>query len=113
LGEVTWDKSKRVLLKEFLVGLANGLVNGVVAAIVVVVWFGLSPRVLWIGSIIAAAMVINLVIAGIAGTLIPLAIKRLNADPALASTVFVTTCTDVGGFFAFLGLAAVAIKYLS
>jgi magnesium transporter len=112
LGEVTWDNGKRVLVKEFLVGLANGLVNGVVAAAIVLVWFGFTSRVLMIGAIIAAAMVINLVIAGIAGTLIPLAIKRLNADPALASTVFVTTCTDVGGFFAFLGLAAVAIRYL-
>jgi len=112
LGEVTLENSRRVLIKEFLVGLANGLANGVVAAIVVWVWFGFGIKMLLIGGIIAAAMVINLVIAGIAGTVIPLVLKRLNADPALASTVFVTTCTDVGGFLSFLGLATLFVRYL-
>lgn len=117
LGEVTWENSRRVLFKEFLVGLANGLANGFVAAAIVYLWPGLiKPELhhlmLWIGIIIALAMVINLVIAGVAGTIIPLVLKRLKADPALASTVFVTTCTDVGGFFSFLGLAALLVKYV-
>ena len=112
LGEVTLENSRRVLIKEFLVGLANGLANGAVAAIVVWIWFGFGLKMLLIGGIIAAAMVINLVIAGIAGTVIPLVLKRLKADPALASTVFVTTCTDVGGFLSFLGLATLLVKYL-
>ncbi len=112
LGEVTIENSRRVLIKEFLVGLANGVANGVVAAIVVWIWFGFGLKMLLIGGIIAAAMVINLVIAGIAGTVIPLVLKRLKADPALASTVFVTTCTDVGGFLSFLGLATLLVKYL-
>lgn len=112
LGEVTWENSRRVLLKECLVGLANGVANGVVAAAVVYVWFGFSSQMILIGVIIALAMVINLLIAGIAGTIIPLLLKRLKADPALASTVFVTTCTDVGGFFSFLGLATLLLKFL-
>jgi magnesium transporter len=65
-----------------------------------------------LGGVIAAAMVINLIIAAVAGTLIPLVLKRFNADPAISSTVFVTTCTDVGGFLAFLGLATLFVKYL-
>jgi magnesium transporter len=65
-----------------------------------------------IGAIVAAALIINLIIAAVAGTVIPLTFKRLNADPALASTVFVTTCTDVGGFLSFLGLATLLIRFL-
>jgi magnesium transporter len=65
-----------------------------------------------IGAIIAAALIINLVIASIAGTVIPLILRKLKADPAVASTVFVTACTDVGGFLTFLGLATLLIRYL-
>lgn len=113
LGEVTLENSRRVLIKETLVGVANGLANGIVAAIVVLIWFGFSTKMFIIGGIIAAALIINLVIAAIAGTVIPLVLKRLKADPALASTVFVTTCTDVGGFLSFLGLATLFVKYLT
>lgn len=112
LGEVTWENGRRVLYKEVLVGVINGLVNGLVAAIIVWVWFGFSAKMILIGAIIAAALVINLIIAAVAGTVIPLTFKRLNADPALASTVFVTTCTDVGGFLSFLGLATLLIRFL-
>ena len=112
LGEVTWENGRRVFFKEITVGLFNGLANGIVAAIVVMIWFGLSPKMIIIGGIVAVSMVINLVIAGAAGTVVPLVLKRLKADPALASTVFVTTCTDVGGFLSFLGLATLLIKYL-
>lgn len=112
LGEVTWENSRRVLLKELLVGLSNGLVNGLVAALVVSIWFGFSPKMLLIGGIIALAITINLIIAAIAGTMIPLILKRLKADPAIASTVFVTTCTDVGGFLSFLGLATLLLRYI-
>jgi magnesium transporter len=113
LGEVTMENSRRVLIKEVLVGLTNGLVNGLVAAVIVLVWFGFSAKMFIIGGIIAAALIINLVIAAIAGTVIPLVLKKLKADPALASTVFVTTCTDVGGFLSFLGLATLFVKYLT
>lgn len=67
-----------------------------------VIWFG-SPV---LGYVIAAAMVINLVVAGLAGTAIPVFLEKVGIDPALASGAFVTTVTDVVGFFAFLGLAA-------
>ncbi|MGE0887154.1 MAG: magnesium transporter [Blastocatellales bacterium] len=112
LGEVTLENSRRVLLKEILVGMANGLANGIIAAFVVLLWFGFSPKMFIIGGIIAAALIINLLIAAIAGTVIPLLLKKLKADPALASSVFVTTCTDVGGFLSFLGLATLLLRYL-
>src|SRR6185503_3824329 len=99
--------------KEIIVGLANGVANGLVAALIVLIWFGFNVKMLLIGGIIAVAMVFNLLLAGIGGTLIPIILKRLKADPALASTVFVTTLTDVGGFLSFLGLAALLLRYLS
>jgi len=94
-----------VVLREAGVGLVNGLIFAVVMGVVGVAWFG-SPA---LGMVIAAAMVINLVIAGLAGILVPVALDRLSIDPALASGAFVTTVTDVVGFFAFLALAAAVL----
>ncbi|MBL8190206.1 MAG: magnesium transporter [Acidobacteria bacterium] len=112
LGEVTLENARRVLIKEVLVGVTNGLINGIIAAGVVCLWFGFSARMFIIGGVISAALIINLVIAAISGTVIPLVLQKLKADPALASTVFVTTCTDVGGFLSFLGLATLLLKFL-
>jgi magnesium transporter len=112
LGEVTWDNARRVIIKEALVALANGFITGIVAAVIVWLWYGPSAKMGLIGGIIALAMLNNMLIAGVAGTAVPLILKRLKADPALASTVFVTTCTDVGGFLSFLGIATLLIKYL-
>lgn len=95
----------RVIRREVLVGLINGVVFAVVMGIVGIIWFG-SPA---LGYVIAAAMVVNMVVAGFAGTVIPVVLDRLGIDPALASGAFVTTVTDVVGFFAFLGLAAVVL----
>ncbi|MCV3272985.1 magnesium transporter [Roseobacter sinensis] len=95
----------RVIRREVLVGLINGVVFAVVMGVVGVIWFG-SPA---LGYVIAAAMVINLVVAGLAGTVIPVILERVGIDPALASGAFVTTVTDVVGFFAFLGLAVVVL----
>ncbi len=92
----------RVITREVLVGLINGVIFAVVMGVVGVVWFG-SPM---LGVVIAVAMVINMVVAGLAGTVIPVVLERVGIDPALASGAFVTTVTDVVGFFAFLGLAA-------
>jgi magnesium transporter len=92
----------RVIRREALVGLLNGLVFAVVMALVGVFWFG-SPM---LGAVIGVAMVINMVVAGLAGTMVPVMLGRVGVDPALASGAFVTTVTDVVGFFAFLGLAA-------
>ncbi|WP_411890592.1 magnesium transporter [Yoonia sp. SDW83-1] len=92
----------RVIRREVLVGLINGLLFAVVMGVVGVIWFG-SPM---LGVVIGVAMVINLAVAGLAGTVIPVLLERFGIDPALASGAFVTTVTDVVGFFAFLGLAA-------
>lgn len=95
----------RVIRREVAVGLVNGLAFAVIMGIVGLIWFG-SPA---LGGVIAAAMVINLVVAGLAGIAIPVVLDRLGIDPALASGAFVTTVTDVVGFFAFLGLAVVVL----
>ena len=95
----------RVLRREVLVGLINGLIFALVMGLVGLLWFGS----LHLGYVIAAAMVINLVVAGLAGTGIPVILQRIGVDPALASGAFVTTVTDIVGFLAFLGLAAMVL----
>lgn len=108
LGELTWSNTRQVLLKEARVGLGNGVTVGLVAA--GVAWMLEGDPVL--GGILALAMVINMFVAAVAGTLIPLSLRALKVDPALASSVFITTLTDVFGFFSFLGLGAVFLSYL-
>lgn len=103
--DLTGSNLWRVIRREIAVGAINGAIFAVVMGGVGVLWFG-SPL---LGIVIATAMVINLVIAGLAGTAIPVALERMGVDPALASGAFVTTVTDVVGFFAFLGLAAVIL----
>ena len=93
----------RVILREASVGLINGAIFATILGVVTVLWFG-SGR---LGIIIAAAMVFNHLAAALAGILIPVALDRFGQDPAVASSVFVTTVTDVIGFFAFLGLATI------
>ena len=93
--------ASRVVLREVFVGLLNGLLFAVILAVVTMMWFGSGP----LGGVIAAAMIFNHLAAALAGILIPLALQKFGYDPAVASTVFVTTITDVVGFFAFLGLA--------
>ena len=95
----------RVIRREVLVGLVNGIIFAIVMGIVGLIWFG-SPA---LGYVIAAAMVVNMVVAGFAGTVIPVILDRVGVDPALASGAFVTTVTDIVGFFAFLGLAAMVL----
>ena len=106
LGELTWTNARKALAKEMLVGIGNGLATGLIAAVVVWV-FRADPM---IGVLLGAAMIINLFVAGASGTLIPLGLKALRIDPALASTVFITTFTDVVGFGAFLGLATIYLR---
>ena len=109
LGELTWSNSRKALVKEAAVGLANGIVLGLVAA--AVAWATRGNPVL--GLVLCAAMVINMFVAATAGTLVPLGLRAVNVDPALASSVFITTLTDVFGFFSFLGLATVFMRYLA
>jgi magnesium transporter len=99
LNEVT--DTARIAFKQALVGIGNGLINGIVCATVV----GTFYRNLWLGLVIFLAMVINMVVAGVIATLIPITLKKLEIDPAVASSVFVTTATDVVGYFSFLGIA--------
>ena len=92
----------RIVSREGLVGLANGILFAIVTGLVTLVWFQSSGLAL----IMAAAMIFNMLVAGLSGILIPMVLARFNIDPAVASSVFVTTVTDVVGFFSFLGLAA-------
>jgi magnesium transporter len=92
----------RVIGRETAVGLLNGLLFALIMGGIAFYWFGSGT----LGLVIGAAMIINLLVAALAGILIPLGLYALRLDPAIASGVFVTMCTDVVGFFAFLGLAA-------
>jgi len=92
----------RVVRREAGVGLLNGVVLGILIGVIAGIWF----QDINIGGIIATAMLINMFAAAVAGILIPLLLVKVGADPAVSSAVFVTTVTDITGFFAFLGLAA-------
>lgn len=106
LSDITPRQKTFLIGKEMLAGAANGCINGVIVAIIVLLLR--QPPAL--ALVLGLAMVINLVIAGLFGALIPLILKSLRVDPAVASTVFVTTATDCFGFFAFLGLATLLLR---
>ena len=103
--DLTGSNVWRVIRREVLVGAVNGAIFALVMGVVCLLWFSSAT----LGLVIASAMVINLVVAGFAGTVIPVALEKAGVDPALASGAFVTTVTDVVGFFAFLGLAALVL----
>ena len=94
--------ARRIVMREILVGFLNGILFAVIIGTVAALWFDNVQ----LGGIIAVAMVFNMLCAALAGIMIPIALNRIGIDPAVASSVFVTTVTDVVGFFAFLGLAA-------
>lgn len=100
--EISGTNTARIVWKETLVGALNGFLFAALSGIVAALWFG-SPM---LGGVIAMAMIVNLIAAGLFGAGIPIFINKLGGDPALSSTVFLTTVTDVVGFFVFLGLAA-------
>jgi magnesium transporter len=102
LGVISGKNARRLLRKELAVGALNGLIWALIVGGIAANWFDDRP----LGYIIAAAILINLVVAALAGALIPLALRRVGIDPALAGGVLLTTVTDVIGFLAFLGLAA-------
>lgn len=108
LGEVKLKEDWRLIIKEFCLGIINGAITGFITAIIIY-W---HYHNIFLGVIILIAMMGNLVIAGVFGFTIPLVLKKLNIDPALASSIFLTTMTDVGGFFIFLGLAQLFLAYL-
>jgi magnesium transporter len=101
LGQIGERNARRLILKEVSVGLLNGLIWSLIIGIIGIVWFNNVD----LGLVIAAAMFLNLLIAALSGTVIPLALRRMGIDPALAGSVVLTTVTDVVGFMAFLGLA--------
>ena len=101
MGTISESNARRVLSRELMIGAVNGLIWALVVAVVTLLWFHH-----WLlGVLIGAAMIINLAFAALSGVLIPLLVRKVGVDPALASAVILTTVTDVVGFFAFLGLA--------
>ncbi len=105
LGDIDPTEAKRVITKEVLLSLGNGLLYAVVMGIIAWIWFKMPM----LGVVIALSMVINLLAAGFFGATIPLVLKGLGIDPAVGSTVLLTTVTDVVGFFSFLGLATLIL----
>ncbi|MCY4288253.1 MAG: magnesium transporter [Aestuariivita sp.] len=103
--DLTRSNVWRVISREGIVGLINGVIFAVVMGLVCWLWFGW----LMLGIVLAAAMVVNLLVAGLSGAIVPIILQRRGIDPALASGTLVTTVTDVVGFFAFLGLAAIVL----
>lgn len=106
LGDLDYGGAKRVLLKEIMVGLLNGMINGLLMGVVAYLWKGLPV----VGLAIFLAMVINLLVAASFGTIVPLFLRAIKIDPALASGVIVTTATDCMGFLSFLGLSTLFLK---
>ncbi len=101
MRDIDTFNTARIVTRETLVGLLNGTAFAVIAGVLTWIWFANAQ----LGWILALAMIINMVVAGLAGILIPIILDRFSIDPAIASGVFLTTVTDVVGFFAFLGLA--------
>jgi magnesium transporter len=108
IGEISYENQADILKKEIAIGIINGLCIGLVVGVLGYFWVGS----LAFGFVIGTAMLLNLIVATISGYLVPVLLKKVGIDPALASAVFVTTVTDVLGFFFFLGLATVMLQYL-
>jgi magnesium transporter len=101
--ELSKSNFNRVVGKEFLIGILNGIIFAIITAIIVQLWF----KQLNLSLLIGVSMTLNMIVAGLFGILVPVSLKKLNIDPALASSVFVTTITDVIGFLSFLGLGSI------
>jgi len=100
--ELSSSNINKVVGKEFLIGVLNGIIFAIITGLIVHLWF----KQIDLSIIIAASMVLNMIVAGLFGILIPVTLKKMNIDPALASSVFVTTVTDVIGFLSFLGIGS-------
>jgi magnesium transporter len=101
--ELSKSNFNRVVGKEFLIGILNGLIFAIITGVIVQLWF----KQLNLSLLIGVSMILNMIVAGLFGILVPVSLKKLNIDPALASSVFVTTITDVIGFLSFLGLGSI------
>ena len=98
--ELSSSNFNRVLGKEFVIGILNGIIFAIITAVIVQLWF----KEINLSLLIGVSMILNMIVAGLFGILVPVSLKKINIDPALASSVFVTTITDVIGFLSFLGL---------
>ena len=112
--DLTPSNAARIIWREALVGLTNGVLFAIIMGALAGLWYFLSGwgdqgDAIMLGSVVGAAMIINLLCAGLAGILVPLGLQRAGQDPAVSSSVFVTTVTDIVGFFVFLGLAAAVL----
>jgi magnesium transporter len=105
LGVITNSNARRVLIKELLISVMNSMIWAVAVAIIAIVWYRMPS----LGLVIALAMSVNLLVAALAGVSIPIVVRKMGIDPALASGVMLTTITDVVGFFVFLGLASLIL----
>jgi len=101
-NELTNNNFSNNVLKEFFIGILNGIIFAIISAIIVQLWFKDTT----LSLIISISMVLNMIVAGLFGILVPISLKKFNIDPAIASSVFVTTITDVIGFLSFLGIGA-------
>jgi magnesium transporter len=108
LGEIKFKGNSRVLLKQVGVGLFSGLICGLVMGGIAYFWYGN----IWLSLILWMAMTANLILAGLFGAMVPITLRRLNLDPALGSSIFVTMATDVGGFLVFLGLSTLLLSHI-
>ncbi len=105
LGDISSEDAKETILKEVYLALMNGLIFAVVIGVIAWIWFSMPL----LGVVIAASMVINIITAGFFGSLIPLLLQKADIDPAVGSSVLLTTVTDIVGFFSFLGLATIIL----
>ncbi len=105
LGEISHSEATRIIKKEVTISLLNGILFAIIMGIIASIWFNKGI----LGLVIALSMIVNLIMAGLFGSTIPLLLKKMNIDPAIGSTVVLTTITDVVGFFSFLGLATIIL----
>ena len=101
-NELTKNNFNQNILKEFFIGILNGVIFAIISAIIVQIWF----KDIQLSLIISISMILNMIVAGLFGILVPITLKKFNIDPAIASSVFVTTITEVIGFLSFLGIGA-------
>jgi magnesium transporter len=108
LGEMSRHVLSRVIIKELTLALTTGVATGLTLAVISYMWKG---QIL-LSLILGVALVLNMVVAAVVGTLVPVALRAFRIDPAIASSVIITTFTDVCGFFSFLGLATLLMRFL-
>ena len=101
-NDLTKNNLSQNVIKEFTIGILNGVIFAIISAFIVQLWFNDFQ----LSLIISISMILNMIVAGLFGILVPVSLKRMNIDPAISSSVFVTTITDVVGFLSFLGIGA-------